>query len=109
MYPYHLFFVSSLFAQHKRATYKNKRYKEDPVYRTKHIMRSRIRECFSKHGVKKTAKTRELMGCSPEFLNAHLEKYFTDQMSWENRGEWHIDHVVPCCAFGISIEEPGSI
>ena len=23
----------------------------------------------------------------------------------ENRGEWHIDHVVPCCAFGITLEE----
>ena len=89
----------------KHNAYERKRNKEDPVYRTKHIMRCRIWHCFNKYGVKKTAKTSELMGCSAEFLNAHLEKYFTDDMSWENRGEWHIDHVVPCCAFGATIEE----
>ena len=31
----------------------------------------------------------------------HIERH----ASWENRGEWHIDHVVPCCAFGATIEE----
>tara|TARA_B100001094_G_scaffold196438_1_gene190374 strand:- start:58 stop:738 length:681 start_codon:yes stop_codon:yes gene_type:complete len=84
--------------------YMRKRRK-DPVVRTKHIMRCRIWHCFNKYGVKKTAKTSELMGCTPQFLNAHLEKYFDDNMSWENRDKWDIDHVVPCCAFGISIEE----
>tara|TARA_B100001094_G_scaffold196438_1_gene190375 strand:- start:754 stop:1440 length:687 start_codon:yes stop_codon:yes gene_type:complete len=85
--------------------YRKKRRKEDPAYRTKAYIRTRIWHCFNKNGVKKTAKTSELMGCTPEFLNAHLEKYFDDNMSWENRGEWHIDHVIPCCAFGATIEE----
>ncbi len=85
--------------------YDKKRYKEDPVFRTKKIMRNRINGCFNKHGVKKLANTSEIMGCTPEFLNAHVEKYFTDDMSWQNRNEWHIDHVVPCCAFGVTIEE----
>ena len=89
----------------KRNAYQRKRRKEDHAYRTKAYIRSRIWHCFNKNGVKKTAKTSEIMGCSPEFLNAHFEKYFTDDMSWENRNEWHIDHVVPCCAFGPSIEE----
>ena len=62
--------------------YLRKRRKEDSVFRTKKNMRRRIYRCFSKHGVKKTAKTSEIMGCTPEFLNAHLEKYFTDDMSW---------------------------
>ncbi len=89
----------------KRNAYNRKRYKENATYRTLDLMRRRIRSCFSKHGVRKTAKTSELMGCTPEFLNNHLEKYFDDQMSWKNHGEWHIDHIIPCCAFGISIEE----
>ena len=89
----------------KRNAYQRKRRKNDPAYRTKQNMCALIRHCFSKHGVKKTANTSEIMGCTPEFLNAHLEKYFIGNMSWKNRGEWHIDHVVPCCAFGISIEE----
>ena len=89
----------------KANAYQNKRYKEDAAFRTKQNMRHRIYECFSKHGVKKSAKTSEIMGCTPEFLNAHLEKYFIGNMSWKNRGEWHIDHVVPCCAFGVTLEE----
>ena len=89
----------------KRNAYRNKRYKEDAAFRTKKNMSDRIRTCFSKHGVKKNAKTSEIMGCTPEFLNAHLEKYFQESMSWENRGKWHIDHVVPCIAFGGTLEE----
>ena len=86
-------------------SYHKKRYKEDHAYRTEKLVRRRILHCFSEHGVKKNAKTSEIMGCTPEFLNAHLEKYFIDDMSWKNRGEWHIDHVVPCCAFGVTLEE----
>ena len=90
-------------AYHK--AYYKKRYKEDSAFRTKKIIRHRIYECFKKVGAKKNAKTKEIMGCTPEFLNAHLEKYFVDGMSWENYGKWHIDHVVPCVAFGVSLEE----
>jgi len=28
-----------------------------------------------------------------------------DNMSWENYGEWHIDHVIPCSSFDLTIEE----
>ena len=88
-----------------RRVYERERRKDDSTFRTKSNMRNRIYKCFNKHGVKKNAKTSEIMGCTPEFLNAHLEKYFIDDMSWKNRGEWHIDHVVPCCAFGGTLEE----
>ena len=89
----------------KRNAYRNKRYKEDHAFRTKRNMRALISHCYNKDGVKKNANTSEIMGCTPEFLNAHLEKYFIGDMSWKNRGEWHIDHVVPCCAFGVTLEE----
>ena len=29
----------------------------------------------------------------------HLESQFKDGMSWENRSEWHIDHIKPIKAF----------
>lgn len=41
------------------------------------------------------------LGYTIDDLRAHLEKHFTYNMSWDNRHEWHIDHVVPICAFDI--------
>ncbi len=26
-------------------------------------------------------------------------------MSWENRNEWHLDHIIPCSKFNLSKEE----
>ena len=40
-------------------------------------------------------------------LKAHLEKQFTEGMTWENHGAWHIDHIIPICAF--NYESPGDL
>jgi hypothetical protein len=42
----------------------------------------------------KTNRTENLLGYSRHDLVAHIEKQFTKGMSWENYGEWHIDHIV---------------
>ena len=34
-------------------------------------------------------------------LRSHLEKLFKPGMSWDNRSEWHIDHIQPLCSFDI--------
>lgn len=39
------------------------------------------------------------LGCSPAELRSHLEAQFQPGMSWENRSEWHVDHIRPVCAF----------
>ena len=43
----------------------------------------------------KSKPTFELLGYSVEDLKQHLEKQFTDGMTWENYGKWHIDHIIP--------------
>lgn len=40
------------------------------------------------------------LGYSAEDLVKHLERQFLRGMSWENMGEWHIDHIVPLASFG---------
>ncbi len=32
-------------------------------------------------------------------LKQHIQSQFTDGMSWDNYGEWHVDHIVPQCIF----------
>lgn len=43
-----------------------------------------------------------LVGYSSKELLLHLEKQFKDGISWDNYGEWHIDHIVPVSAFNFT-------
>jgi len=44
----------------------------------------------------------DLVGYTREQLKIHLEKQFTTGMTWENYGEWHIDHKIPVSVFNYS-------
>ena len=37
----------------------------------------------------------DILGCTWEELVVHLESKFDNGMTWSNRGEWHIDHIIP--------------
>ena len=36
-----------------------------------------------------------MLGIEWEELKTYIEAMFTDGMTWENYGEWHIDHIYP--------------
>jgi hypothetical protein len=38
-------------------------------------------------------------------LISHIESKFTNGMTWDNYGEWHIDHIVPVSSFDFSDEK----
>ena len=40
-----------------------------------------------------------LVNFTTEQLKNHIENQFVDGMSWENYGEWHIDHIIPVTFF----------
>ncbi|MDE3796955.1 hypothetical protein I7G59_06355 [Sinorhizobium meliloti] len=40
----------------------------------------------------------EILGYTVLDLMEHLEKRFLPGMTWDNYGEWHIDHIVPLAA-----------
>lgn len=68
------------------------RMKNDILYKLKHILRSRISKAF----IRKTEKSRDILGCSIEEVRKHLENQFTEKMSWNNHGSyWEIDHIIP--------------
>jgi hypothetical protein len=58
-------------------------------------------------GQKKSGHTIDLLGYSPHQLKEHLESLFVEGMSWNNYGEWHIDHKIPVCSF--SADTPPSV
>lgn len=43
------------------------------------------------------------LGCSLVELKIHIESKFDLRMSWENYGEWHIDHIKPLSKFDLEI------
>ena len=86
----------------KHKEYCNKRYKNDENFKIRRLLRSRILHALKVQSAKKSNKTLELIGCSVNELWEHLEGQFTDGMTRQNQGEWHIDHIKPCAAFDLT-------
>jgi hypothetical protein len=45
-----------------------------------------------------------LLGCSLAELRAHIEARFQPGMTWDNHGDWHVDHIVPLSDFDLRDE-----
>jgi hypothetical protein len=83
------------------------RYKEDPEYLLKKRLRSSIRYAVKNYASVGTRKLSalEILGCSLEEFKDYLSSKFKAGMSWDNHGEWHIDHIRPCSSFDLSNPE----
>lgn len=83
--------------------YLKNKYHTDITFKLTALLRGRIRHALKNYkGVKKASKTLDLIGCSIEELKLHLESLFIEGMSWENQGQWHIDHIKPCASFDLT-------
>jgi hypothetical protein len=58
-----------------------------------------LKNCIVRLGQKKEGHTIDLLGYSALDLKNHISSLFTDGMSWDNYGEWHIDHIKRVCEF----------
>jgi len=47
----------------------------------------------------------EYLGCSIQHFKEHIEKQFIDGMTWDNYGEWQIDHIIPLKYDNPTLEE----
>jgi len=97
-------------------------YKENPKKRPKrnktkeealeHYYKNRVNSNFSRrmrkslNGLKGGMTWESLVGYGVMELKEHLQKQFTEGMTWDNYGEWHIDHIKPINRFNIeSVED----
>lgn len=78
-------------------------HKDDPIFKIKRNLRRRVHHALE--GNCKSDKTFELIGCSPQFFKDYISDLFQKDMSWDNYGEWHIDHIKPCFTFNLSNPE----
>lgn len=73
-------------------------------FRIMQSLRMRVYNTLPGKRETKSARTIELIGCSIEQLQAHLESQFKPGMFWDNYGlnGWHIDHIRPCASFNLT-------
>ena len=81
---------------------KRLRYQTDTNFKIRHNLRTRIWSALN--GLKKSNKLSVFLGCTLDEFKTYLSTKFTDGMSWENYGQWHIDHIIPCAKFDLSEE-----
>lgn len=96
-------YLSRMSSNTKAAANARKRRVEDPLFRITCALRGRLR-----HGVKKgkkPASTFSLLGCSVDDFKVHIEGQFKSGMTWQNFGEWELDHVKPCASFDLTLPE----
>jgi len=65
------------------------------LYYFKMRVRSRVNHAIRAKGCKKSSSTRDMIGCDWATLRSYIESKFLPGMSWENKGEWEIDHIIP--------------
>lgn len=84
---------SEIYARHQN------RLLIDPAYRVCKNLRERIRSVML--GLNKSGPTAKLIGCPWDYLKLWLQAQFKLGMTWENYGDWHIDHILPCASFNL--------
>lgn len=89
----------------KECSYRNKKYKNDPIFKFKKLMRNRINSTIKNN--KKSSSSLKLLGCSIEKARKHIETQFKEGMTWDNNNKfgWHIDHIKPCASFDLTDPE----
>jgi hypothetical protein len=78
----------------------NDRRKIDVNYKIAGNLRTRLYVALE--GNYKSGSAIRDLGCSIEDLKTWLEQQFQPGMSWNNYGEWHIDHIIPLSAVNTS-------
>jgi hypothetical protein len=84
--------------------YRYNRRREDMFFKIKGNMSGRLSDLINKRNL--STNTLELIGCDRETFISHIEKQFTEGMTWENYGlkGWHVDHIIPLSLFDLTIE-----
>lgn len=100
-----------------RTRYPQNRRRSDEAYRRKNGVRprrvqDRVQRNLSnnlRHRLRDALKIKQKigspikeLGCSVDELKAYLVSQFTDGMTWDNYGEWHIDHIKPLIGFDLT-------
>lgn len=80
----------------KNNEWKNNKRKKDGFYRMKLNLRDRLRDYLT--GESKSKRTQDIVGLDKDKFKVYIESKFVENMSWDNYGKWHLDHIIPLCS-----------
>lgn len=79
--------------------YNKKRKANDPNFKLRMSLRTRLYQSLK--GLKLKSAI-DLLGCSIEEFKNYIANKFSDGMTWENHGEWELDHIKPLALFDLT-------
>jgi len=88
-------------AREMKNAYRRRRNERDPAYKIRQNLSSRLCAILKRSTTRKSKPTMKLVGCSLKELKEHLQSKFKDGMNWDNYGQWHVDHIIPCAYFNL--------
>ena len=77
----------------------NRKYKTDPLFKLTSTFGNLLYQSIKSN--KNNITWSQIVGYTVHELKEHLEQQFKPGMSWDNYGDWHIDHIRPISSFNI--------
>ena len=81
--------------QHRKNWYRSLKKRSPHVLAWRTILNNTLK----RFGKQKEDETIKLLGYSAIELKEYIESLFVEDMSWDNYGEWHIDHIKPVSSY----------
>lgn len=86
----------------KKREYERNRLKTNPAYKMRKAVSTNVYVTLKSKGIHKRGRSFWAQAnYTPQELMEHLQKQFWYGMSWENYGEWHLDHIKPQSSYDI--------
>ena len=79
----------------KRKLRDKERMKKYPLFKLRISIKSLIYNSIKNGGFRKKSKSNEILGVSYNEFKVYIENQFLEGMTWDNHGEWHLDHKRP--------------
>ena len=97
------FYINKTLTNSLVKKYMNKS-KEDCIYKIINNLSHRATNYLKQKKIDRKYTHMELIGCSEDDLKIHIQKQLKDNMSFDNYGEWEIDHIKPISLFDLNNE-----
>jgi membrane-associated HD superfamily phosphohydrolase len=84
-----------------KRNYERTRKSKYPLYKLISNFRTAIYQVLKESNVEKNGHYFDILQYTPDELIFHLENQFKDGMTWDNYGEWHVDHIKAIASYNI--------